>query len=300
MRLIRMATAIAVFAAAATAQAQLLDALKGKSEFSSQLYVYDVRANVDTARMKEIVYNALTDQTINATVRDGELTSSVPQYPGRIQFKELSVMTLVLQVPSCPGASFTVGSSDNSMARWGDSTQYIACGFRYAGGWRVDIYIASQSSGGGIGGLLSGKTIGKAIAGAMGFSSDPRQFIESSVDKLEKQFKDGAIDYALVEAAPGNPNRVVAEDSLLKARKNSERRVADRAKRLAARADLQKLGIDASDEARLIRAIQSGDEDVVSLFVEAGAIDLSQPDATGRKPADYATKQSIKDLLGTI
>lgn len=291
---------LALLTVSQAANAQLLDLLKGRNELKSQLYVYDVRGKIEAAAMKEIVFNALTEQSASAMVKDNLVTGEAPKYPGRISFKEMSFMAVVVQIPKCEGASFTVSSSDNSMASWGDSAQYMACGFRYGGGWRVNLYLSTQSSGGGVAGILSGKTFGKVIAGAIGLSADPEKFIESSVDKLEQQLKDQNIQYALVEAAPGNAKRIVAEDPLLKGKVAAEQRAADRGKRMAARTDLQKLGIDASDRSRFIRAIQSGDEDVVTLFIEAAAVDLTQSDSTGRKPIDYATKPAIKDLLQSL
>jgi len=195
-----------------------------------------------------------------------------------MEFKEMSFMAMVMQIPTCQGASFTVSSSDNTMAKWGDSAQYMACGFRYAGGYRVSLYTSMQRSEGGVANLLSGKTIGEAVAGAFGISGDPTQFIEKSIDAFEQQLKNANLEYALVEASPASANRTVSEDPLLKAKVQAEQKAADRGKRMAARMDLQKLGIDASDRVRFIKAIQAGDEDLVALFVEAGAVDLTQTD----------------------
>lgn len=294
------AFALSLALLSSTASAQIMDLLRGKTEHKSQLYVYDVRGSVDAPVIKDMVFKALTEQGTNGFVKDNIVTGDAPRYPAKMEFQEMSFMAVNVQIPSCKGATFTISSADSSMSSWGDSAQYMACGFRYAGGWRVSMYISMQTSGGGISGILSGKTIGKAITGAFGMTSDPVKFIETSVDKLEQQLKDGGIQYALVESSPVNPSRVAVDDPLMKGKAVAEQRAADRGKRMAARADLQKLGIDAADRGRFIRAIQASDEDVVALFLEAGAIDLGHADSTGRKPIDYATKASIKDLLRPI
>ena len=299
-KLISHFCAAALVTASASATAQIFDVLRPKNEFKSQLYTFDVRGAVDAPVMRDMVHRALTEHGTNAFTRDNLVSGEPPRYPARMEFKDMSFMAVVVQIPTCAGSSFTVSSNDNSMASWGDSAQYMACGFRYAGGWRVNIYIGVQSTGGGIAGILSGKTLGQAISGAIGLASDPMQFMEASIDKLDSQFKAEGFDYALVEAVPNNAKRVVAADPLMNDKAAAERRAADRGKRMAARADLQKLGIDASDRARLIKAIQAGDEDVVALFVEAGALDMNQADAQGRRPVDYASKPAIRDLLRGI
>lgn len=174
----------------------------------------------------------------------------------------------------------------------------MACGYRYAGGYRVNFYARYQSTSGGLGGLLSGKTLGSALAGAVGLSNSPQQFIEASIKKLEALFAASNWAYNIVEMTPALEGKTVVPDPLLVAQAAAERKKTDRAARLAARTELQKLGMDASDRARFIRAVESGDEDVVALYLEAGAVDVNAPDATGKRVRDYATKRSVKELLG--
>jgi hypothetical protein len=69
---------------------------------------------------------------------------------------------------------------------------------------------------------------------------------------------------------------------------------------LAARGELGKLGVDAADLERFMRAVQSGDEDLVALFLEAGAIDPNQPDASGRRAIDLAQKPAVRELLQSM
>jgi len=295
-RILKLAVcALALLAASLPAHAQLMEFLKGKTEHRSQLYVYDVRGQVDAPVLKDMVYKALTEQTSSASVKENLVQGDPPRFPAKMTFREMSFMATVVQIPACDGASFTVSSSDNSLSAWGDSSQYMACAFRYADGWRVNLYVGMQSKEGGI--LDLGPKLARAVARKAGWASDPAAFMETSVDRLEQLFKEAGLQYALVEAVPNRANRTVAEDTLAKTQAAAEKRAADRGKRMAARAELQKLGIDASDRARFIRAVQSGDEDVVALFLEAGAIDPTEVDSSGRRPADYASKPAVRELL---
>jgi hypothetical protein len=275
----------------------LTDILKTKSESKTVIAVYDLPGVRDGKPIRDMVYQALTYQGDNAKIVDGVVRGEAPRVPGAMAFKEMSIGPLTIQFPRCEGSVFSVSSSDGSMAQWGDSANYMACGFRYDGGYRVSFYAQSQSTSGGAFGLLSGKTIGKALAGAVGLSSDPMKFVDSSLEKLESLMKEAGLSYTLVEMTPILGQRQVAGDPLAKERASSEKRATDRSKRLAARTELTKLGIDASDASRFIRAVQSGDEDVVGLFVEAGAIDFGVADASGKLPIEYAVKPSIRELL---
>jgi hypothetical protein len=90
---------------------------------------------------------------------------------------------------------------------------------------------------------------------------------------------------------------LVVADPLALQQADASKRTGDRSKRMAARAELNKLGVDASDRARFQRAAQSDDEDIVALFVEAGAVDLKSRDADGKTMSDYASKPMIRALL---
>lgn len=267
--------------------------LRTKTESKTITATYDLLGVNDAKKVQDIVYKALTHHGDNAVVREGMGLGDVPAVPKRITFKSLNFGPVSVQIPQCEDAIFSVSSNDSSMDKWGDSANYMACGFRYQGGLRVAFYASSTSTSGGVGGLLSGKTLGKVISSAIGLNSDPMAFVEASLTKMEDQFKEAQFSYALIEMAPLMGTREVVADPLAA----QQQRANDRAKRLAARAELSKLGVDASDRGRFLKAVQSGDEDLVELFIEAGAIDITASDADGRKPVDRATKPRIKQML---
>lgn len=148
--------------------------------------------------------------------------------------------------------------------------------------------------------MLSGKTIGKLITSAIGLQSDPMKFVEASLTKMEQLMSEAQINYTLVDMSPLMGQRVVSADPLVEKQRSVEKRAGDRAKRLAARGELGKLGVDAADRERFMRAVQSGDEDLVALFLEAGAIDPNQPDASGRRAIDLAQKPAVRELLQSM
>lgn len=279
------------------ASAFLNDVLKTKTESKTVTATYDLPGVSDVKKVQDIVHKALTYHGDNAFVREGMGLGEVPAAPKRISFKNFSIGPVSMQIPQCEEATFSISSNDGSMAKWGDSANYMACGFRYQGGLRVAFYANSTSTSGGVGGLLSGKTLGKVITSAVGLNSDPMAFVEASLTKMEEQFKEAQFGFALVEMAPVMGKREVVADPLVEQQRMAEKKAGDRAKRLKARTELSKLGVDASDRARFLKAVQSGDEDLVELFLEAGAIDAKAADADGRKPVDLATKPAIKQML---
>lgn len=297
----RSLTSLAVLAISAststTAHAFLQSLTRTTTESKTVTATYDLPGTTDPKVVQDIVHKALTYRGDNAHIRVGVQTGDAPQYPKRITFKPFNVGPINVQIPVCEDATFTVSSSDGSMAQWGDSANYMACAFRYQGGMRVAFYANSQSTNGGVSGLLSGKTIGKLITSAVGLNSDPMAFVETSLTKMEDLLKEAQVAYSLVEMAPLMGKREVVADPLVEKQRTAEKRSGDRTKRLAARSELMKLGIDASDRERFFRAVQAGDEDLVALFLEAGAVDPQQPDANGRRAADLAQKPAIKDLL---
>lgn len=284
----------------APAHAFLQDLVRTTTETRTLTATYDLPELRDAKRLQDAVHKALTYHGDNAFVRHGTVVGDAPPTPGRITLKALNVGPVSVQIPQCDDAVFMISSNDGSMAKWGDSANYMACGFRYAGGMRVSLFAQSQSTNGGVGGLLSGKTLGKLVTSAIGLNSDPMSFVEASLSKLETQWREEQVDFALVEMAPVLGQRTVVADPLMERRKAAESRASDRAKRLAARAELQKLGVDASDHGRFIRAVQTGDEDLVALFVEAGAVDPKQPTPDGRLPLELAQKASVRSLLEAL
>lgn len=282
------------------AHAFLQDMVRTTTESRTLTASYDLPGLRDAKRLQDAVHKALTYHGDNAFVRNAAVVGEAPAVPGRIGLKALNVGPVSVQIPQCEDAVFTISSNDGSMAQWGDSANYLACGFRYQGGMRVSLFAQSQSTSGGVGGLLSGKTLGKLITNAIGLNSDPMAFVEASLSKLEAQWRDERIEFALVEMTPVLGQRTVVADPLMERRKVAESRANDRAKRLAARAELQKLGVDASDQNRFLRAVQSGDEDLVALFLEAGAVDPKQTGPDGRRPLDMAQKASIRSLLEAL
>ena len=303
---VRNTLSLALIASCAThglAQAQsFLDFAKSKTENREFFLVYDMAGfSGNPTDLKERVREALTYQGDNAYVKESLQIEAVPQFPGKLTIKSLGMnLPISINIPSCPGAAFTVSSSDQSLSKWGDSAQYMACGFRYSGGYRVNFYSSYHSSSGGINGLLSGKTLVKLVSDAVGFNGNPQRFIESSISKLEELFTKSGWTYSIVEMSPVLEGRTVVEDPFATRQAVEGKRSGDRTRRLAARAELSKLGVDASDRTRFIRAIETGDEDVMDLFVEAGALDLNSKDATGKTPADYATNSVIRARLVSV
>lgn len=296
MTISSMAAMLGLFAST-PASAFLNDVLKTKTESKTVTATYDLPGVADFKKVQDIVHKALTYHGDNAFVREGMALGDAPVHPKRISFKNFNAGPVSIQFPQCEDALFSISSSDGSMAKWGDSANYMACGFRYQGGLRVAFYANSQSTSGGVGGLLSGKTLGKLITNAIGLNSDPMAFVETSLSKMEEQFKEAQFGFSLVEMAPVMGQREVVPDPLVAQQRLAEKKAGDRAKRLAARTELNKLGIDASDRERFLKAVQLGDEDMVALFLEAGVVDPTAADAEGRKPIDLATKPAIKEML---
>lgn len=280
-----------------SARAQALDLLAHKSEVQNIFVIYDLPgAELTQSQVKNYVYKALSSHGDDAKVGDLMVTGPVPAQPGRMEFKTLQVLTTSVRYPSCGDkAVFIVASTDDSGSSWGDESSYMACGYRYEGGYRVDLYASFSKKQQGLFSL--GATLAKAAVSAMGMKSEPADFILASLDNFEKQLKDAGQPYSIIEMNPALPNREAVADPLLVKEQAAAKQGADRAKRLAARGELAKLGCDASDRDRFVKAIQGSDEDLVELYVEAGAVDLSAKDATGKIPADYASKPAIKALL---
>ena len=277
----------------------MFDFARTKTDSSETFLVYDFPGfSGSTSDIKSSVREALTYQGDNAFIKDNLQSGEPPRYPAKLMLKPLGInLPVSISIPSCEGSAFTVSSSDNSMAKYGDSSRYIACGFPYAGGFRVNFYAHYATTNGGVFGLISGKTVGKIFTDAVGLSSDPQKFIESSIAKMEELFNNNGWKYSLVEMNPAIPGKVVSADPLVRQQVTESKRTGDRSKRMAARGELGKLGIDASDRARFQRAVQSDDEDLVALFVEAGAIDIKSRDSDGKVMLDYATKPVIRELL---
>lgn len=294
----RLPLAIAVAAACmATLPAHAIEALKHKTEIKNIFLVYDIPSTQLTReQVKDYVYKALTTRGDDAKVEDLMVSGPAPAQPSKMGFKTLQFLTSTIQYPTCGDqAVFMVGSSDSSGARWGDESNYLACGYRYDGGYRVDLYATFSQKQSGLFSL--GATLAKAATSAMGIKSEPIDFIMDSLDAFENALKQDNVSYSIIEMTPTLPGREVVPDPLVARQEAAAKQSSDRAKRLAARADLSKLGCDAADRSRFIKAIQGSDEDLVALYVEAGAIDLAEADATGKKPVDYATKPTIKALL---
>lgn len=286
-----------IAAGIAASPAWAIDALAHKTDIKNIFLIYDIpSAQLTQEQVKDYVYKALTSHGDDAKAQDLMLSGSAPAQPGKMEFKTLQFLTQTIRYPSCGDqAVFVVGSSDQSGSKWGDESNYMACGYRYEGGYRVNLYASFSQKQSGIFSL--GATLAKAAASAMGMKSEPIDFILGSLDTFESELKQANLPFSIIEMTPALPGREVVPDPLLVRQQTAAKQSTDRAKRLAARGDLSKLGYDAADRAKLIKAIQSGDEDVVALYVEAGAIDLSSSDDSGKHLSDYATKPAIKALL---
>lgn len=282
-----------------SAHAGILDFTKTKTESSDTLIVYDLPGfSGSQADLKNRVREALTYQGDNAFVQDNIQSGEIPRYPNKLTLKPLSAnLPVNISIPSCAGATFTVSSQDSSLAQYGDSARYMACGFPYVGGYRVNFYASFTTQSGGVTGLFNGKTLGSLVTDAVGMSSNPQKFINSSITKMEELFKSNGWTYNIVEMTPAIEGKTAIADSLANQQVVETKRAANREKRLAARVELNKLAVDASDRSRLIKAVQANDEDLVALFVEAGAVDLQAKDANGKAVADYAANQNVRNIL---
>ena len=277
-----------------SAHADLLDAFKSKTESKDIFLVYDLEnfsAPVD--ELKDKVKQALTYRGDNAFIKETLLPADLPKFPAKIEFKTMNLGPVSMTIPSCPGSAFSISSNDASGASYGETSKYMACAFPYAGGYRVNFYASYvNQSGDGVMGIS--KAIAKSIVSAAGLNTSPQAFIETSIAKMEELFNASGYKFQIVEMRPTIPGKNLVADPILKKQASETKRTGDRAKRMAARAELAKLSIDASDRARLIKAIQSQDEDIVALFVEAGAMDFSAKDEAGKQLMEYATSPSIK------
>lgn len=292
--------ALTVMAAVPTANAEgIFDFVKEKTESGETYLVYDFNGYKGTvAELKKVVTEALSYHGDKAYVKDNLITGEVPRYPGKLKLKSLGMnLPVSIMIPNCEGSSFTVSSSDNSLARGGETASYMACGFAYQGGFRVNFYSEFKKTSGGAVGLLSGMTIAKVVTRAVGLSTDPQDFIEASIKKMEELFEKNGWPYQIVEMQPQLKGKIVSPDPIQVKQASEVKRGSDRGKRMAARAELNKLGMDASDRARFQKAIQQSDEDLVALFAEAGAVDLASTDSEGKILADYASKPAIRELL---
>jgi hypothetical protein len=280
-----------------TCNAGVLDFTKSTSETKETFLIYDLADfSAPVGQLKERVKEALIYRGDNAIVNESLPPTQLPKFPGKIEFKTMNFGPASINIPSCPGSIFTVSSSDTGGSSYGETARYMACAFPYAGGYRINFY-ASYVNASGKGLMGISKALAKAMTGAVGINADPQTFINTSIAKMEELFTASGYKYQIVEMRPVVPGKNLVDDPILKLQAIEAKRGDDRSKRMAARAELAKLTIDASDRGRLIKAIQSQDEDVISLFVEAGAIDFSARDETGKQLADYATKPSIRAML---
>lgn len=281
------------------ANAGPFDFVKTKTESSDTFLIYDLPGfSGSVVDLKARVRESLTYYGDNAFVRDNLQAGEVPKYPNKLQLKSLgSNLPVSINIPTCDGATFVISSQDNGSAQYGDSARYMTCAFAYQGGYRINFYASYTSSSGGVAGLFNGKTIGSLITDAVGMDSNPQKFINNSIAKMEELFKSNGWTFNIIEMTPQIAGKAIVDDPLKTRQVAETKRVADREKRMAARLELSKLGIDATDRGRLIKAVQANDEDVISLFLEAGAVDVSTKDSGGRVIADYASSAKTKSLL---
>jgi hypothetical protein len=277
----------------------IFDFVKTKTESASTYLTYDFAGFTGTpAEIKKVVAEALSYHGDRSVVKDNLLVDVPPRYPSKLQLKPFAInLPVSIVIPTCDGSAFTVSSTDASFAPQGDSAFYMACGFPYDGGFRINFYSSYSMTSGGAGGLLSGMTIAKAVTRAVGIGTDPQHFIEASIAKMEELFGTKGWTYQLVEMQPALKGKTLSPDPLQVQQASEVKRGADRGKRMAARSELNKLGIDASDRARFMKAVQQNDEDLCALFAEAGAVDVLAKDMDGKTLAEYATKPAIRDLL---
>jgi len=289
--------AVIAFGSTNFANAGLFDFAKTTTETKEIFLIYDLPGfSSPLENLKDKVKESLVYRGDNAVVKEFMLTGESPKFPSKIEFKVINLGIVSLSIPSCPGSGFLVSSSDVSGASYGETAKYIACAFPYSGGYRVNFYASYvNSSGEGIMGIS--KALAKAVTGAVGINSSPQAFIETSIAKMEELFTASGWSYQIIEMRPSIAGKTLVEDPLVKQQAIEAKRGGDRTKRMAARAELSKLSIDANDRARLVKAIQTQDEDIVALFVEANAMDLSARDESGKQLIDYSNSPSIRALL---
>lgn len=274
-----------------------IDILKHKTEVKNIFLIYDLPGSqLNKDQVKSFVYKALTSRGDDAKVLDLMTTGAPPAQPAKMEFKTFQFMTQSVRYPWCgEQAVFQIGSSDSSGAKWGDESRYLACGYRYEGGYRVNLYASFSQKQSGLFSL--GASLAKAVVAAAGLKAEPVDFIMESIAVFENELKQANQEYSIVEMNPEIDGKKLVADPLIVKQQGAAKQASDRTKRLAARTELSKLGYDASDRPRFIKAIQGSDEDVVALYVEAGAVDLDEVDSTGKRAVDYAAKPAIKSLL---
>jgi hypothetical protein len=277
------------------------DAVKSKTESRETLLVYDLAGFTgSTSELLTAVRRALSLHGNNAVVHEDKISTQVPDQPGRITFRAVQLPIGSVTLPSCPEAAFTVSSNDTSLAGMGEDAFYMACGYRYSGGIRVNFYARTTSTSGGVTGLLSGKTIATAVTRAVGLKSAPQDFIHASIAKIEESFSANNWSFAIVEMAPAIEGKVLAEDPLkarFMAKADEEKERAQRSRRIAARTELRNLGYDATSPEQFRKAILAGDEDAVALFLDAGVVNPNDKDETGNTLVSYASKDSVRRML---
>lgn len=122
----------------------------------------------------------------------------------------------------------------------------MACGFHNLAGYRMNLYVRYESTSGGVEGILNGKTISAAI----GLDASPQALIEELISKLEKLFAAKKWKANFVKMTPALRGKTIIDDPVDVAQQTAVLRKSDRAARLAAWMELQKLDLDAPHRSR--------------------------------------------------
>lgn len=261
------------------AHANFLTNLTRDTNSTKQTFaVYDVKpANLDPDQLQNALLSAIRLYNDRATVSSNIQAGATPAVPGKMELATISLpFGQSIQMPKCQGELFSIGSADQSMAGYGESTYSKVCVFRYQEGYRVDYYARfNQQSG-----MSSIGALGATLARAVG-AGDSSKFIGKTMDEMEKEMKGVGATAQLIELFPKMEGRPVVQmdDPVSYQHKHTP---------IEARKDLIALGLHYDDQDQFINAIRKKDKVGVELFIDAEAVDLNQADKSGLTPLKYA------------
>ena len=272
-------------------------ALTPTNKSQPQLVIYDVQpADFPLDKLESLVLESIQEFASGVLATRNLTLNAPPDYPGKIAFNELKIMSISIPIPVCDGAVSIINAKESGMAQYGEGTVSMACIFSYKGGYRVDYYAkysdtSSTSSAAGLGAML-GKSIGRAIG-----LGDSSKFIFQTMDTMEKKLANAGATVKLVYTQPSIANKDVQPDELIQKMALAKNAQVQREQAMSARKDLASIGLNANSQDQFFDAIRRGDKIAVDLFIQAGSIDLSDPDGAGNTPLQVAKKPDIADML---
>ncbi|MFA5123168.1 hypothetical protein [Zavarzinia sp.] len=158
---------------------------KPTSQITRNLVTYKI-AGTAYERVADAVTKGLQGSNADAVRVDRSLLpANLPDAPGRLELKNPiggNLGTLLagqgqrLQIPACDNAPYIATGSDQSFARYGESTGYYVCLWAYKDGVSLDIFTAFEIRKGGVENI--GQDLARAVLG------DSSQFIQKSIDNM--------------------------------------------------------------------------------------------------------------------